>query len=53
MTEGIFRFIRWEEASTRLAQGWRVANDLGPVHGAWSVLMWWCIGACKDGEAPK
>jgi len=50
MTSGIFRIVRHEYLLARLAQGWRYAADLGPVHGEWSVLMWWCCGMCEDSE---
>jgi hypothetical protein len=52
MTGGVYRYIPHDALLARLAQGWRYAADLGPVHGEWSSLMWWCIGACEDGEAP-
>lgn len=49
---GIYRYIPLGQWLLRLAEGWRFAADLGPTHGEWSVLMWWCVGACADGEAP-
>lgn len=49
---GVFRYIRLKDKDAKLAQGWRHAADLGPTHGRWSVLMWWCCGDCLDGEAP-
>jgi hypothetical protein len=48
----VFRYIPHGQFLRRLAQGWRWSADLGPTHGEWSSLMWWCCGACKDGEAP-
>ena len=49
---GIYRYIAHDDLLMRLAQGWRWVADLGPVHGEWSSLMWWCCGACREGEAP-
>lgn len=50
---GIFRYIRTKDVADRMDQGWRYVGDLGPTHGQWSVLMWWCDGSCRDGEAPR
>lgn len=36
-----FRYVRHEAVPDYEAEGWRVAADLGPVHGHWSVLMEW------------
>jgi hypothetical protein len=49
---GILRIVGHSDMLRRLAQGWRPVADLGPVHGEWSSLMWWCCGDCLDGEAP-
>jgi hypothetical protein len=45
---GLFRFVRWPDIAAFEARGWLVVQpDLGPTHGAWSVLMWHCeCGAC-------
>ncbi|MFL9824365.1 hypothetical protein [Rhodoplanes sp. SY1] len=47
---GVFRFVRHDDLIARLAAGWRWIADLGAVHGAWSSLMWWCDGSCRDCE---
>lgn len=39
---GLFRFVRHQEVEAHHRRGWMVAGDLGPTHGAWSVLMWHC-----------
>lgn len=49
---GVYRYIPIEHLLFRLAQGWIIAADLGPVHGQWRWLGWWCCGRCNDGEAP-
>ncbi len=49
---GIFRYIRHDDVVHRLKDGWMLAGTLGPTHSRWSVLMSWCCGDCKDGEAP-
>ena len=49
---GIYRYVRHADVADYIAQGWRSVADLGPIHGEWSVLMWFCSGACRDGEAP-
>ncbi len=49
---GVFRYVPHRHLLLRLAQGWRWCADLGPVHGEWCSLMWWCDGSCRDGEAP-
>ena len=36
-----WKFVRHAEVAAHEAQGWRVAFDLGPTHGQWSVLMQW------------
>ena len=46
---GLFRVVRHDDVARRLAMGWMVTADLGPVHGHWSVLMWHC--GCKAGGA--
>lgn len=53
MMTGIFRYVRNQDVADRLDSGWRYAANLGETHGRWSVLMWWCCGACLDGEAPR
>lgn len=47
---GIFRYARHDDLLGWLALGWRWAGDLGPVHGLWSSLIWWCCGDCRDCE---
>lgn len=43
MREGLFRFVRHEDVDAYHRRGWMIdCADLGPVHGAWSVLMWRC-----------
>lgn len=49
---GIFRYVRHGDVADRMAQGWRWCNSLLGSHGEYSALMWWCCGACADGEAP-
>lgn len=39
---GLFKYVRHGDASDHMARGWMVVSDLGPTHGAWSVLMWHC-----------
>ena len=39
---GLFRYARWSDLDQYLSAGWMVIGDLGPVHGAWSVLLWRC-----------
>ena len=36
-----FRYVRHAEVPAYERQGWMAVADLGPVHGAWSVLMRW------------
>jgi len=53
MREGVFRFIPLDDVHARLDDGWRIAAaDLGPYHGRFAGLMWWCCGECMPGEAP-
>lgn len=49
---GVYRYVPLSKWLLWLAAGWKFAADLGPTHGEWSVLMWWCNGSCGDGEAP-
>lgn len=49
---GIYRYIRHTDMLRYLATGWQWRADLGEHHGQWSSLMWFCCGACRDGEAP-
>jgi len=49
---GILLIMPHGDMLRRLAEGWQPVADLGHVHGEWSLLMWWCCGACLDGEAP-
>lgn len=49
---GIYRYVTHDRLLVFLAHCWRPAADLGPIHGEWSTLMWWCCGDCRDGEAP-
>jgi hypothetical protein len=52
MLTGVLRYAG-SNLLLRLAQGWKLTpTDLGPTHGEWSVLIWWCDGSCKEGEAP-
>lgn len=39
---GLFRFVRIASVPDYHTRGWMVVGDLGPTHGAWSVLMWHC-----------
>lgn len=44
-----FRFVPHHQIQFRLAQGWRVVDDLGDTyHGQFAVLMQWM----GEGEAP-
>lgn len=36
-----FRYSRHADVPAFEAAGWRIASDLGPTHGAWSVLLQW------------
>ena len=36
-----FRYVRHAEVPTYERQGWIVVAHLGPVHGAYAVLMRW------------
>jgi hypothetical protein len=36
-----WKFVRHPDVPAHEAQGWRVAFDLGPTHGQWSVGMQW------------
>ena len=49
---GVYRYVPHSRLLAFLAHGWRPVADLGPTHGEWSTLMWWCCGECVDGEAP-
>ncbi len=45
---GLFRYVRHDQIEAFHRLGWMVSADLGPTHGAWSVLMWRCeCGAVK------
>lgn len=44
---GLFRYVRHDHVPAMERDGWMVVADLGPVHGAWSVLMWRC--ECAEG----
>lgn len=44
--DGVYRYVRHEQRAAYEAAGWAFAADLGPTHGAWSVLMRWA------GEGP-
>lgn len=39
---GLFRYVPYAAIPDREKAGWMVVADLGPTHGAWSVLMWHC-----------
>jgi len=34
-----FAYVRHADIADRIAEGWTIAADLGPTHGAWAVLM--------------
>ena len=34
-----FSYVRHADIADRIAEGWTIAADLGPTHGAWAVLM--------------
>ena len=36
-----WKFVRHSQVAAHEALGWRVAFDLGPTHGQWSVGMEW------------
>jgi hypothetical protein len=36
-----FRYVRHAEVAAYERQGWTVVAHLGPVHGAYAVLMRW------------
>ena len=36
-----FRYVRHAERERYEREGWLFADDLGPTHGRWSVLMEW------------
>ncbi|WP_188311932.1 hypothetical protein [Salinarimonas soli] len=46
---GWFAYVRHADVPAREACGWVVVDDLGPVHGHWSVLMRW-TGEGEPGE---
>ncbi len=37
---GTFQYVRHGDVDAFHRRGWMIAADLGPTHGAWSVLMW-------------
>jgi hypothetical protein len=39
---GMFKMVRHADVDAYHRRGWMVTADLGPTHGAWSVLMWHC-----------
>ena len=39
---GLFCFVRHPDVYGYMSRGWMIVRDLGPTHGAWSVLMWHC-----------
>lgn len=45
---GVFRYVRHEDVEARAASGWKFITELGE----WSCLMWFCVGACREGEPP-
>lgn len=49
---GIYRYVRHSDLLQFLALGWTPVADLGPTHGEWSSLMWFCCGDCHDHEPP-
>lgn len=50
MTISWFRYVRHADVPAREAEGWRIAADLGPTHGLWSVLMQWSRSGSPPGE---
>lgn len=46
---GWFAYVRHAEVASYERLGWVVVDSLGPVHGAWSVLMRW-TGEGEPGE---
>lgn len=36
-----YRYVRHAEREAYEARGWAFAADLGPTHGAYSILMIW------------
>ena len=39
---GDFQFVRHSKIEKFERDGWMIVDDLGPLHGRWSVLMWRC-----------
>jgi hypothetical protein len=39
---GTFRYVLHRKVEEYLKLGWMFVADLGPHHGAYSVLMWRC-----------
>jgi hypothetical protein len=46
-----FAYVRHDEVRAREDAGWVLVGDLGPVHGAWSVLMRWTGPGDPEGDA--
>ena len=44
-----FRFVVHAEVALYERQGWTVVAHLGPVHGAYAVLMRW-TGECEPND---
>jgi hypothetical protein len=52
---GIVRYVPYERMLAYLAMGWRWGADMGGHRDHLErqcVILWWCCGACRDGEAP-
>ena len=48
-----FRFVVYAEVALYKRQGWTVVAHLGPVHGAYAVLMRWSGKGEPDGLAAQ
>jgi hypothetical protein len=42
--EGLYRYVTHNLVPDYLRLGWMAAADLGPIHGQWSILMFWSCG---------
>jgi hypothetical protein len=49
---GVFRYVPFHAVEARQKAGWQIAGSLSRNHDDYSLLMWWCCGACVEGEAP-
>ncbi len=50
---GVFRYVTHDRLLLHLAHGWLWKAYLGPIHGEWSSLLWWCSGDCQNHEVPS